>query len=170
MIEAIEKDDLHARLSNTSGELHTAFWGRPREEVLYRSENSDFGIYRPLELLVILQHAAEVFAERVIRMLREDGDVPITRDYDPQKVIAKTKLEEESVKSNLRNFMDSRAKLFRALFPLKDEDWDAFKINHEVHGEISLRQLLSSLIVMEEDLTNRANSILKEYDTKLGRL
>ncbi len=164
MIEPLPKDELHARLSATSGILHSAFWGKDRAAVNYKPEGDEYGKYSPLEALVILQHAAEVFAERVQRMVKGE-DVPETRDYNPDKFLEKIDIEDESVKANLREFMDARAKLFRALFPLKEEEeWDKFKIRHEVYGEITLRQLLTTHLQMEEELTKNAVSILKEYE------
>jgi len=163
MIEPLSKDELHSKLSSTSGQLHSAFWGKSRVAVNHRSSNPEYGKYTPLEALVILQHAAEIFADRVQRMVSGEN-VPETRDFNPDMFLSKVDIEDESVKANLREFMDARAKLFRSLFPLKDEEeWDKFKIVHEVYGEITLRQLLTTHLQMEQELTKNAVAILKDY-------
>jgi hypothetical protein len=165
MVEPIDQKELHERLSATTGELYEIFWDRSRDEVLYKSENEDLNKYTPLEILIILQHAAEIFAERVIRMIK-DEQIPFTRDYDEDKILKKVDLNDESVRANLRSFTDSRSKLFRTLFTIDNDQWDLIKIKHEIHGEITLRQLLSLAIIMEEDLKKKAVTILKEYDEK----
>ncbi len=162
MIEPIEKNELHNKLVTTGHTLLTLFWGKKPSQVNIKSSNPQIQ-YSALEYLMILRYAADLFTGRVERMLKRE-DVPETHDFDIDKFLASEDIEDQSLKANIEEFMESRAKLLKLINPLKDEEWDTYKIKHEKFGELTLRQLLTVLANYEEEWVNNIRTILKEHD------
>ncbi len=162
MIEPIEKNKLHNKLVTTGTALHSLFWGKKPQQVNIKSSDPNIK-YSALEYLMILRYASDLFTGRVERMLK-DETVPSTHDFDLDKFLAMEDIDDQSLKANIEEFMESRAKLLRLLNPLADEDWDKYKINHEKYGELTLRQLLTLLANYEEEWVNNIRTILKEHN------
>ncbi len=163
MIEPMEKNDLHNKLVTTGHELFSLFWGKKRKDTMVKSSNSNIK-YSALEYLLVLRYASELFTGRVERMLK-DETVPFTRDFDVGKLLASVDLEDQSIKGNIEEFMEARAKLLVLINPLKEEEeWDQYKIKHEQFGELTLRQLLTVLVNYEQEWLNNIKKIFKEHD------
>lgn len=162
MIEPIEKNELHNKLVTTGNNLLSLLWGKKPWQINVKSSNPEIK-YSALEYLLILRYASDLFTERVDRMLKSE-ETPETHDFDLDKFFASEDIEDQSLKANIEEFMESRARLLRLLNPLSDEEWDTYKIKHEKYGELSLRQLLTLLAKYEEEWVNNIKTILKEHD------
>lgn len=163
MVESIPNDlsidELHATLSNTSVELAYLFWEIPREIITHRPTPESWS---PLEILVHMRQVGEVYAERVKRVLNS-GDSPYFHDFDDQKQMSRIRLEEETVKSNLNEFMKARSELLNQISFIEKEDWENKKCIHEVSGELSLRRLLIPLAQREKKNIKILTDLLGDY-------
>ena len=141
-------DQVHATLSNTSVELAYLFWEVPRE---IQVKQSTPDTWSPLHILIHLRQVAEVYAGRCKRVLNVEGEeLPILHDFDEQKQMKRVNIEDETVKSNLNDFMKARSKLLNVVSYVEEEDWNKKVARHESFGEISLLQLLVPLAQREK--------------------
>jgi hypothetical protein len=146
--DEISVDQVHAALSNTSVELAYLFYGVPRE-IQLRQLSPD--TWSPLHILIHLRQVAEVYAGRCKRVLNPElEELPILHEFDEQKQMRRVKIEEETVKSNLNDFMKARSKLLNKVSFIDKEDWNKKVARHETIGEISLLELLIPLAQREK--------------------
>ena len=145
----LTKDQIHEALSATSVELHYMFWNVPREVQLRRPTPD---AWCPLEILIHLRLVGDVYASRVKRIVtRDEGEeIPYMHNFDEYRQMKVVDLDEETVKYNIGQFMQSRSKLLSHISFLEADEWDTLKGMHEVDGEISLRQLLIPLVKREQ--------------------
>ncbi|MHA2251167.1 MAG: hypothetical protein ACXAD7_12455 [Candidatus Kariarchaeaceae archaeon] len=140
-------DNIHATLSNTSVELAYLFWEVPRATQTGKTQHHE---WCPLEILIHLRQVAEVFANRIKRLLKNDNEeLPLLHDFDEKKQMAKIKLYDESVRSNLSDFMKARSNLLNQISFIDREDWHKKIAQHETQGEVSLYNLLIPLAKRE---------------------
>ncbi|MHA2274364.1 MAG: hypothetical protein ACXAC2_01255, partial [Candidatus Kariarchaeaceae archaeon] len=74
----------------------------------------------------------------------------ILHDFDEQKQMKRVNIEEETVKSNLNDFMKARSKLLNIVSFVDKEEWNKKVARHETIGEISLLELLIPLAQREK--------------------
>ncbi|MHA2092561.1 MAG: hypothetical protein ACW98K_17080 [Candidatus Kariarchaeaceae archaeon] len=161
--DEISVDQVHATLSNTSVELAYLFWEVPRD-VQMRQPSPD--TWSPLHILIHLRQVAEVYAGRCKRVLTvESEELPILHDFDEQKQMKRVNIEEETVKSNLNDFMKARSKLLNTVSFVDKEEWNKKVARHETIGEISLLELLIPLAQREKMFLDKLKDM---FDTLHG--
>ncbi len=160
-IEDRDINSLHNDLVTTGNKLHELYFGRKRSDLLHKMDGIP---YNSLEYLILLKEISLRLTNRVDRMLKDES-VPFTHDFDLEKILSSVDLEDESVKGNITEFMNARAKLLIQLNTLEsEEDWVKYKINHEKYGELNLKQLLTIMVNLEKEFTTNAKKNLEELD------
>lgn len=157
---ALDKNEIHKNLSNTSVALTYKFWGLKRSQVTKRPED---GSLSPLEILIVMRQMAEIYTARVERLVNSEQkeSFPKLHDYDEEKLLKKIDLEDETPKSNINIFLAARSDMLN-MISFDDDLWENCKCVHEQHGKLSLRELLSDLVERERELLERLEILLPE--------
>lgn len=140
-------NEIHEILSDTGVTLSGMFWELTKAEL---TDTHDGDNWCPLEVLINMRQVAEVYCERVKRVLKSEDEPPFLYDFDEEKQMAKAKLEDESVRGNLQAFLRARSELLNAVSLIDKDLWETKKANHEISGIVSLRQLLIPLTIREK--------------------
>ncbi len=157
-------DEVHKILSDTSVQLASLFWDIPLEKQLEKPSGSE---WCALEILVHLRQVSEIFASRVKRvMLNETDEHVILKDYDEQKLMSKIEIEDETAKSNLNEFMQSRSDLLNRISLIDKSEWKRNICKHEVQGEVTLLELLAPLAERESIFLIKLNEMLGEVESQ----
>ena len=156
----MDKNEIHKKLSDTSVRLTYKFWNLKRDQITKRPSENEWS---PLEILIHLRQVAEVYTERVKRLvnIKENDPIPFFHDYDEFKLISKIDLEEETPKSNINAFLEARSHMLN-LISFDDDIWDNKICVHQVEGEITLRKLLIPLVLREIKFLERLEKLLPE--------
>lgn len=156
----INKNEIHKKLSDSSVRLTYKFWNLKRAQITQRPSENE---WCPLEILIHLRQVAEVYTERVKRLVnaKEEDSIPHFHDYDEFKMMEKINLEEETPKANINTFLDVRSDMLN-LISFDDEIWETKSCIHEVEGEISLRKLLIPLVLREQKFLDILEELLPE--------
>lgn len=139
-------NEIHEILSDTGVTLSGMFWELTKAEQTDKHEGDK---RCPLEVLINMRQVAEVYCERVKRVLKSD-DPPFLYDFNEEKQMAKIRLHDESVRGNLQAFLRARSELLNAVSLIGKDLWETKMANHEVTGIVSLRKLLIPLALREK--------------------
>lgn len=151
-------DEVHKILSDTSVQLASLFWDIPLEKQLEKSGESE---WCALEILVHLRQASEIFAHRIKRVMANEGvELPFLKDYDEHKLMSKIKIENETAKWNLNEFMQSRSDLLNHISLIEKSDWKKTICKHEAQGDVNLLELLIPLAERESIFLIKLNEML----------
>jgi hypothetical protein len=141
-------NEIHEILSDTGVTLSGMFWELTKAEQTDKHEGDK---WCPLEVLINMRQVAEVYCERVKRVLKSEDKPPFLYDFDEEKQMLKVRLEDESVRANLQAFLRARSELLNSVSLIDKDLWETKKANHEISGIVSLRQLLIPLAVREKN-------------------
>ena len=120
-----------------------------------------------LEILVHLRQASEIYANRVKRIMSIENEVQIIlKDHDEHQLISKVKIEEETAKSNLNEFMQSRSDLLNRISLIDKSEWKKKICQHEVQGALSLLELLIPLAERESIYLSKLNEMLGDVESE----
>lgn len=165
-IDELDKkiDEVHQVLSNTSVELASLFWDIPREKQLVKPSPTKWSA---LEILVHLRQASEVYMQRVKRiMTKETEDLIQMKDYDEFKLLSKIKLDEETAKANINEFMQSRSDLLNRISLIEKSEWKKKVCSHETSGSLTLLELLVPLAAREIEHLSKLSDLLENVESE----
>ena len=157
-------DEVHQTLSHTSVELASLFWDIPREKQLVKQNPNDWSA---LEILIYLRQESEIFTERVKRvMTRGSEDLIYMKDFNEFKLMSKVKLEDETAKANINEFMQSRSDLLNRISLIEKSEWKKKVCNHEVQGSLTLLELLIPLAEREKEHLSKLRDLLENVESE----
>jgi hypothetical protein len=157
-------DEVHQTLSNTSVELASLFWDIPPEKQLNKPSSDEWSA---LEILVHLRQVSDVYAHRVKRvMTNETDDLIRLKDYDENKLLSKITLADETAKSNINEFMNSRSDLLNRISLIDKSEWKKKLASHEIHGELTLLELLIPLADREIKFLKKLEQIFENVESE----
>ncbi|MCE7734267.1 MAG: hypothetical protein GPJ54_05260 [Candidatus Heimdallarchaeota archaeon] len=157
-------DEVHKILSDTSVQLASLFWDIPREEQLVKPNPNEWSA---LEILIHLRQVSDVYAQRVKRvMTRETEDLVNFKDYDENKLFSNIKLDDETAKANISEFMQSRSELLNRISLIEKSEWKKEVCNHEAEGTLTLLDLLIPLADREKNNLSKLSELLEHVESE----